>query len=73
MSEQIIETPEIKKPLKPKVEVKYENQPKVVKARATRGVFIDLVMNVTLDGNFRPVEMHPWLQAQVNAGLVELE
>ncbi len=34
--------------------------------------FIDLVMNVEIGQTPVEVEMHPWLQAQVDAGLVIL-
>ena len=43
-------------------------KPKAVKVVAKYPPFIDLINNVEITGEPTPVEMHPWLQAQVDAG-----
>ena len=42
--------------------------PKAVKVVAKYPPFIDLINNIEITGEPTPVEMHPWLQAQVDAG-----
>lgn len=41
-----------------------------VKVKAKLPPFIDLINNVSIGGDYQEVEMHPWLQAQVDAGLL---
>ena len=65
----------------PETSVEVEKKPKtkvalpagIVLVRATRGSFVDLVKNVHIGSDFQPVEMHPWLQAQVASGLIEAQ
>lgn len=47
---------------------KATDKAKTVKVVAKYPPFIDLINNVEITGEPTPVEMHPWLQAQVDAG-----
>ena len=55
--------------LQPKIE---PTKPKTVRVRPKYGKFIDLVKNVTIEGVME-VELHPWLQANIDRGLLVVE
>jgi len=45
----------------------------IIEARAKFPPFVDQVEAITIGAEFQPVKWHPWLQAQIDAGLVILK
>ena len=64
MSDDIKEPEEVTK----RKYTKSADKAKTVKVVAKYPPFIDLINNIEITGEPTPVEMHPWLQAQVDAG-----
>ncbi len=56
----------------PQAEVQHSASPETVEVVSKFDRFVDLVKDVEITHTPTTVEMHPWLQAQVDAGLVIL-
>ena len=47
-----------------------ENQQQKVKVMAKFPIFVDLINDVRIGSEPVEVELHPWLQAQIDAGIL---
>jgi hypothetical protein len=51
---------------------KPQGKPKAVKVVAAYPPFIDLIKNIEIGETPVDIELHPWLQAQIDAGKLKL-
>jgi len=49
-----------------------KQKPKTVKVFAVHPPFVDLIKNVQIGETPVEIELHPWLQAQIDAGKITL-